>query len=191
MNSAVVCGHSFGGLIAMQFAREYPEETKALVLVSSFPSAPERMSTGRFTGLISSGGHPYHTSLSALFKVHMARILGRKNAGALVMEHQVASVKEIAHQAALVNQTTIAQRMKIVAKADFRETLSDIMAPTLVIAGSKDRAFLSGAQSLYQGIQDSSLEVIEGGAHFCFLTRHDQFNLLVDDFLSARLAKIS
>ena len=37
----------------------------------------------------------------------------------------------------------------------------------------------------------ASLEVIEGAAHFCFVTRHDQFNTAVDDFLAQRLAAIS
>ena len=192
LNSAVICGHSFGGLVAMQFALDYPEETKALILVSSFPAKPQDVSADRFTSWISAGGHPYHASFGAMVKLHMARLLGRKSAGTMVIEHQVAEVKTIAHQSAQVNRITVAERMKIIAKADFSATLGEIIAPTMIVAGAKDRSFfLSSAQALYEGIPDSSLEVIEDSAHFCFLTRHDQFNLLVDDFLSAHLSKIA
>jgi len=188
IDSAVICGHSFGGLIAMQFAIQYPEETKALILISAFPVAGEE-SAERFSGWISSAGHPLHTSLGAKFKLHMARLFGKNRPHAVNMEHQVAAVKAVAHQAEKVPGITINQRQRVMKKADFRNSLSEIVAPTLVIAGANDRAFfLSSAQQLYQGMPDASLEVIEGGGHFCFLTRHDQFNLAVDDFLMDRLA---
>ncbi|HEY3297240.1 MAG TPA: alpha/beta hydrolase, partial [Armatimonadota bacterium] len=173
LDSAVICGHSFGGLIAMQFALQYPQETKALILTSSFPAPPAGVPLDRLTGWISSGGHPLHSSLGTMFKLHMSRLLGRKSSGAINMEHQVAAVRAVAHQAEQVAPTTIAQRTKIIAKTDFRAALSEINSPTLIVAGGKDRSFfLSSAQQLYQGIPDSTLEVIEGSGHFCFLTRH-------------------
>jgi pimeloyl-ACP methyl ester carboxylesterase len=191
LGAAVIAGHSFGGLIAMQFALQYPEETMALVLVSSFPVAPE-VPQARFLGWISSAGHPFHASLGARMKVQMSRLLGRRTSSALTMEHQVAAVREIAHQASGVPQATINQRMRIIQKTDFRSALPEIVAPTLVMAGANDRAFfLSSAQQLYESIPDSSLEVIEGGGHFCFLTRHDLLNDILDDFLTGRLAEIS
>jgi len=192
LDSAVICGHSFGGLIAMQFALQYPQETKALILVSSFASPPHAVPSERFSGYLSAAGHPLRGSIGNFFKLHMARLWGRKSAGALTFEHQISALKSVAHQAANVAPTTVLQRMRIVEKADFRNRLGDITSPTLIVAGSKDRSFfLCSAQQLYESIPDSDLEVIEGTGHFCFLTRHDEFNMVVDDFLSARLASIS
>lgn len=191
LDRAVICGHSFGGLIAMQFALQYPQETNALVLISAFPAAVD-IPPERLLGWISSAGHPFHTSLGARFKVNMARLLGRKTSGIVAMEHQVSAVRRVAHQATEVPQATINQRLRIAQRTDLRASLPQIVPPTLVVAGAKDRGFfLSSAQQLYEGIPNASLEVIENSGHFCFLTRHDQFNGVLDEYLKDRLAMIS
>lgn len=189
--NAVICGHSFGGLIATQFALTYPARTDALILASAFASPPP-VHQDRFAGWISSTGHPFHKSLGTSVKVQVTRLLGRKTSGAVAMQDEVAAVRMIAREAAKTSQTTIGQRMRIAQKADLRSALPAIQAPTLVIAGAKDKAFfLSSAQELYEHIPKATLEVIEDGGHFCFLTRHDQFNAAVDDFLTEHLAEIS
>ncbi|HUV03680.1 MAG TPA: alpha/beta hydrolase [Armatimonadota bacterium] len=190
VDSAAICGHSFGGLIAMQFAVQFPERTKALVLVSAFPTSPE-LRQDRLLGWISSAGHPFHKSLGTSFKVHISRLLGRRTSGALAMRDQVSAVRGIAAQAAKVSRATVNQRMRIIQKTDLRPALSQIQAPTLVVVGAGDRSlFLSSAQELYESIPEASLEVIESGAHFCFLTRHDRFNTAVDEFLTEHLAQL-
>src|SRR5882724_7284916 len=35
VNRAIICGVSFGGLVALRFAAEYPERTASLILVST------------------------------------------------------------------------------------------------------------------------------------------------------------
>ncbi len=188
---AVICGHSFGGLVAMKYAAKYPESTDALVLVSSFPSPPHA-SANRLVKWMSSTEHPYQKSLGTKLKMQLSRLFGVKTSNAMVMEDQVQAVRMIAHQASKTSQTTISQRLKIIQNTDLRGILSDIQAPTLIVAGAKDRqCFLSAARDLYEGIPKASLEVIEDAAHLCFVTRHDLFNTLLDDFLSDRLAEIS
>ncbi len=191
LNNAVICGHSFGGLIAMEFAIKYPEVTDALILVSGFASPPP-VPQDRLISWISSTGHPFHKSLGTSFKVQMARLLGRKTSGAVAMQDQVQAVRMIARQAAKTSPTTVAQRLRIILQTNLTDALPQILAPTLVVAGSKDKPFfLTSAQELYERIQDATLEVIEGTGHFAFLTRHDQFNTLVDEFLTAHLAEIA
>lgn len=191
LNSAVICGHSFGGLVAMQFALQYPQETNALILVSAFPSMIDTPSD-RFLGWISSSGHPYHASLGAKLKVNVVRLLGKRSPRALAMEHQSSAVRMIAHQAEDVPQATVVQRQRIIQKTNLISRLSQIAPPTLVIAGSRDRTFfLSSAEHLYQEIPNASLEVIEDAGHFPFLTRHDQFNAILDEYLEDRLLEIT
>lgn len=191
LGHAVIAGHSFGALIAMQFAIQYPDMTDALILASAFPSH-QGVSPKRMTSWISSTGHPFHKSLGTSFKMQMARLLGRKTAGTLAMQDEVQAVRMIAREAAATSATTIGQRMRIIQKADFREALPLIVAPTLIVAGARDKPFfLTSAQEMYERIPNASLEVIEGGGHFSFLTRHDQFNAAVDEFLTAHLAEIA
>ncbi len=191
LDSAVICGHSFGGLVAMKFAAKYPERTKALILVSAFHSAPSK-SMESFLNTISSIENPLRTSVITRFRVYLDRMLGRRTTGALFREHQVESIIEVANQAMKTSRITINQRLKIIKETDLRASLPQIVSPTLVIAGSKDNEFfLSSAQSLYERIPDASLEVIEEVGHFSFLTRHDQFNSTVDEFLAQRIVAIS
>lgn len=191
LSGAVICGHSFGGLVALKFALRYPEMTRALVLISGF-AAPPPDTSDRFLASISAAGHPFHRSLGARFKLHMARLLSGGSPHALTMEYAMSAVRTIARQAEKTNQTTIDQRMRIIRTSDFRASLPEILAPSLIVVGAKDRPFfLSSAQEMYEGIPDASLEVLEDGGHFCFLTRHDQFNAALDDFLKERLARIS
>jgi pimeloyl-ACP methyl ester carboxylesterase len=191
LHGAVICGHSFGGLVAMEFALQYPDLAKALVLVSSYASVPH-IPADELVAATSSAGHPFHRGIGTAFKLRIARLLGRKTAGTVAMEDEVSAIRTVARQAEKTSKTTIYERMKIIQKTDLRDRLPLIEMPTLVIAGAKDRAaFLSSAQQLYESIPNAALEVLEGTAHFCFLTRHDQFNTVVDDFLTSRLAEMS
>lgn len=190
MRSAVICGHSFGGLIAMEFAVRYPEQTRALILVSAFSSPPD-MSPEALLGHISAAEHPLKTSVVTKVRAFAERLLGKQSSSSLVMEHQVEAVLDVARQASGTSKTTIQQRLGIIKGTDLRPNLPKIVAPTLVVAGAKDKAFfLASAQGMYERIPDATLEVIEGVGHFCFLTRHDQFNSAVDDFLTDRLAQL-
>lgn len=191
LNSAVIAGHSFGGLIAMKFAAKYPEVTNALILVSAFASPPQ-VPGDRLVSWTSSAGHPFHKSLGTSIKVQMARLFGGKTSRVLAMQDQVQAVRMLAREAAKTSPTTVNQRLRIIQRTDFHEVLPQIVAPTLVVAGAKDKpVFLASAQQLYEHIPHASLEVIEDAGHFCFLTRHDQFNTAVDDFLTEHLAEIS
>lgn len=191
LDGAVICGHSFGGVIAMEFALRHPDLAKALVLVSSYPSPPTIL-PAELVSWTSSAGHPFHTALGTKFKLQIARFFGRKTSGTVAMTDEVHAMRTVARQAARTSRTTISQRVRIVQKTDLPHRLPELEMPTLVIAGAKDRSvFLSSAQELYEGIPNATLEVIEGAGHFCFLTRHDQFNTVVDEFLTSHLAEIS
>jgi pimeloyl-ACP methyl ester carboxylesterase len=188
LDSAVLCGHSFGGLIALQFALRYPECTKALILSSTFASPPT-VPQSQLLSWISSAGHPFHRSLGTRFKLHIARLLKRDSAE--TMTDQAAAIRSVARQADEVSPTTVQERLHLISKADYRSRMREILSPTLVVVGSREKpVFLTGAQELYERITDASLEVIEGAGHFTFLTRHDEFNAAVDEFLSERLGEI-
>ncbi len=191
VHGAVICGHSFGGLVAMEFALRYPDLAKALVLVSAYPSALP-IPAQELISSTSAADHPHHRAFGTRLKMRVARILGRPSPGMIAMADEVTAVRAVARQAASTSKTTISQRVRIIQRSDFRSRLPELDMPTLVVAGARDRSvFLSSAQALYEGIPNSSLDVIEDAGHFCFLTRHDQFNTVVDEFLTSHLAEIA
>jgi pimeloyl-ACP methyl ester carboxylesterase len=72
------------------------------------------------------------------------------------------------------------------AEADLRPLLPTVDVPVLVLAGDDDqRSPLPVAQALHDAMASSTLEVLPGLGHECFLEDSDRFNAAVRRFLSA------
>jgi len=191
IGSAIICGHSFGALIAMKFSMMYPDYARALVLISAYSAPPHDISDS-FLMNISAAGYRQNRSLSAKLRMHITHLITGKNSDIIRMSHENATMKQLIQEAEKTNKTTVSQRMKIIRKTDLTESLIFLSMPVLVVAGSADIPFiLSSAQSLYEKIPDASLEVIEKAGHFCFVTHHDLFNAALDEFLKERISQIS
>lgn len=178
IDAAVVCGHSFGGMIAQELAMSHTDRVSALILISSFPTlppgAPDKLHSwftpGRQTG---------HSPLS-----WVRGLFGGKSESDL---SDTLSARD-----SPASRAAVEARLGLAQSTDLTPRLSEIGAPTLVLVGEKDRREIQhAAQALYEGVTDSALEVIEGGDHFCFHTRHDLVNAAIDDFLTARMASIT
>ncbi|XP_050539267.1 valacyclovir hydrolase-like isoform X2 [Daktulosphaira vitifoliae] len=66
-----------------------------------------------------------------------------------------------------------------------QEALSKIMAPTLVIHGTKDEAVdMKHPLYIQNNIKKSSLELIQDGTHHMHISHYNQLNSLIDNFLS-------
>ena len=64
-----------------------------------------------------------------------------------------------------------------------------VEVPTLIVASSGEPHYvLSGAQTLYEGIPESAMDVIEDADRFYFYTRHDLLNGILSDFLTEAIA---
>jgi pimeloyl-ACP methyl ester carboxylesterase len=92
---------------------------------------------------------------------------------------------------AQISRATLNARLSIVRQFDSRGWLSEIEVPTLAIVGAQDRPeFLSAAQTLYEGIPQCQLEVVEDCDHYCFFTRFDIVDDLIDNFIKENLSKL-
>lgn len=73
------------------------------------------------------------------------------------------------------------------AEADLREALPSISVPTLLIHGGADeRSPLTVAEDLHDRISTSTLVVLPGLGHECYLEDPDRFNAEVRGFLLGR-----
>ena len=62
--------------------------------------------------------------------------------------------------------------------------LSQIQVPTLIINGSLDKETpLYMAKKLNKNIKNSTLVVVQGAGHFCFIDKPNKFNMEVKEFL--------
>jgi pimeloyl-ACP methyl ester carboxylesterase len=179
VSTAVICGHSFGGAVAQEFAITYPEDTSALVLISAFatlPSATDERLISWLTPRGGSGGGAFGW---------LRTMFGHR-------EIEPDSYEWLASQAAGVSRGVVEFRLQAARSYDATERLAAIGVPTLVVVGAKDREdFLKAAQVLYDGIPDCDLEVIEGGDHYCPFLRHDLVNAALDEYISSRMSSIA
>lgn len=181
--NAVIVGHCFGGLIAQQFALTYPQQASAVILSSTFPHLPQH-SPQQIVDLLAPGPIQFESPVARFFR----KLFGGRRPE--VEEDE--GLAWLTTKNANLDRATLDARIRVIERFDMREHLGEITVPALVVVGAEDHApILHGSQQLDEGIQDSNLEVIEGGDHFMFYTRHDLYNDVIDDFLMSHLAELS
>ncbi len=176
VDTADVVGASQGGAVAQQFAYDYPERVRGLVLACTFAhnmlSRRERLE-GRLS--------PW-----------LVRILGVRRLAGLVINS--AGGQRLTPETARWLQGILAAndtgRMVAAVKAmnafDSRPWLHQITCLTLVIAGAQDAAVpLVHTQMLAQGIPGAQLRVVDGAGHTLIWTHTDIFVQAVEAFLAS------
>lgn len=170
-----VVGLSMGGVIAQQFAHDYPERVKKLVLASTFTvMRPDNLSEWfyflhRVTALALRG-------LPAQAKVVAQRVFPKPEQAVLreMLEATIAGADKKAYQGA----------MRALGFFDSRKWLPAIKQPTLVVSGAEDSTVSVGAQAkLARGIPGAKHVIIENAGHAVNVDQADKFNQILLDFL--------
>jgi pimeloyl-ACP methyl ester carboxylesterase len=175
IDSAAVLGYSQGGAIAQQLALDYPEHCNRLVLACTYAfnmATPREQLEGHVTPLL-------------------LRVLGPRRFAQFVVSQ---GAKELDKERAewLVNLMANQDRQLMIAAwnetmaFDSRQRLGEIVCPTLIIAGSQDRAVpLHHARMLHEGIRGSQLVVIEGAGQTLIWTHPAEFVQVTEEFFAA------
>jgi pimeloyl-ACP methyl ester carboxylesterase len=155
ISSAIIVGHSMGGTIAQRFALDYPEMTKAVVLVGSFASFQNKASITELRGIVSMLQDPIDSGF--------------------VAEFQKSTIFQSVDDNSFKNYVT--ESMKVPADVwkaiatelltvDLSIHLPGIQIPTLIIWGDKDLlAPRSDQQLMNKSINSSRLLVYDGIGH--------------------------
>ena len=177
VGAAHVVGYSQGGAVAQQFARDYPERVRGLVLACTYAynmlSPRER--------------------LEGMLAPWLVRILGMRRLARLVFAGAGGGPRLPPETAAWLQGILAANgkaRMVAAVEAmkafDSRPWLHEIAAPTLVLTGAEDTAVpLAHARMLAQGIPGARLRVVEGAGHTLLWTHTDSFIQAVEAFLAS------
>lgn len=181
IHEAVVIGHTLGAMVALKFAATHPGRVPAVVVVSAAPT---------FAGVADEDILEHLSPGEIEEEGFVARLWKR-------VTHKVPSPIDdsdplahlVRHGAA--DRSTLNARMRLMRETDVTPMLADVQAPTLVVAGARDWSrILAGSQLIDQATPDSAIEIIENADHFCFFTRHDKFNALIDDFVCREVPRL-
>ena len=160
---AVLVAESFGGALSMSVALARPDLVRGLVIVNSFPYFDERLKLRTAPWLMRS------IPWAAM------PIVRRYTSNHQHSPHtNDADISEFRERAKAIDRDSYIRRLQILAHYDIRERLGEIEAPTLFLAGDRDRLLPSvrWARYMHERVRGSSMSILEGYGHVCLID-HD------------------
>lgn len=175
INQVHLVGLSMGGVIAQQFALDYPQLVSKLVLVSTFSKLrPSNWSQWLYFAqrmlLVHSVG------LASQSKVVASRVFPAPDQQALrdMAAEQFSSADPRAYRAAMRNLGLF----------NSSQRLPEIKIPTLVITGANDSTVTPSRQKeLAENISGARQVIIPGGGHAVAIDQSESFNAILLEFL--------
>jgi pimeloyl-ACP methyl ester carboxylesterase len=170
-------GHSWGSTLALEVARRRPELLRTLVLVGAYAgwkgSLPPREVQQRLEFALAAADTPSEfepSSMPGLFSEVMPADRAAELAG-LMAQIRPTGTRTMAHA---------------LAEADLRDALPTIQVPTLLVHGAADaRSSTSVAEAMHRAIPDSTISLLPGLGHGCFLESPSRFDAAIRPFLRA------
>ena len=160
---AILLGESFGGALCLSTFLARPELVKGLVIVNSFPWLENRLQL--HAGRLAMKVIPWAAM------PHIRRGTQSRIQSAHTSEEDLA---EFHLRMLQVGQHGYRRRLEILQHYDLRGRLEEISAPTLLLAGNRDRLIPSERWGTYMNkhIPNSDLHILDGYGHIC-LINHD------------------
>jgi pimeloyl-ACP methyl ester carboxylesterase len=187
IDRAVICGVSFGGVVAVRLAAAHPEHVSALVLAST--PAP---------GWHLKPRHDFYARLprifGPLFLVESPFRMRDELAAALPNPRVRRRFKRRVLKTALtapISFKAMAGRARLMQSIDLRPDCARITAPTLVLTGDAvlDHVVPAHGSSEYARlIPGARAAVLERTGHLGSVTRPEAFAALIADFVRDRIA---
>ena len=188
----IIMGLSLGSIIAQQFASDYPDRAKALVLAGTavYLRTPplQEMYKARLAALRSKD-RPIEKYLDAFFSTPLgkkdATMLGDEFRKSRLGKYLVELLKQRAIEE-LEPETHIAFN-EVFRRLDMRDVVSKIRVPTLVISGEEESVEL--VKEAHGLIKGSGFKVVSAAGHYSCMENPQEFNLYVDEFLESIKSK--
>jgi proline iminopeptidase len=177
-------GHSWGGLLAMEYAIKYPQHMKSLVLVSSMgatsdcmgPFLKTRIERTTHEDSVSTAALQTSPGFTARYPETMSKYMrilfktyffDRRFADSLSIQFNQNTASNLFPIFGLMG--------KCFAKYDLYKQLAGIQCPTLIIQGDYDPFPAEFGRKIAQHIKNSRFLLIEHCGHFPYIERQQEF----------------
>jgi 3-oxoadipate enol-lactonase len=180
---AVLCGVSFGGVVALHVAAEFPSRVAALVLAStpgpSFRLRPRHLMYARAPLLF---GPVFMAEVPRRFRAEFASAMPDAKARRRFALRQLRTFVR-----APLSLRRMAERARMIGELDLAAVCGRISAPTLVVTGEPALDFVvpvQGSSDYTRLIPGARGAILHRTGHHGTITRPDAFAALVHEFVS-------
>lgn len=194
LKKVFLLAHSFGGIIAVNYAKKYPQYTKGIILANvtlhflNDESVKEQIEYGKSLLQTQNRAVPKDSLSSELSKISSA--LRKKRIGYKFLTEDIETIKQMDKIDSL-HPRIIDFGMAVISKpkdfpeyyADYTFVTKDIYVPVLIITGKKDKAV--GTQH-YKTFQFPNQKVVSiDGGHLLYYEKNKEFVNAVNNFVKA------
>ena len=174
LGPCIIVGHSFGGLITQRFALDYPELTKAIVIIGSEPSFADNAGIPEFASEIKKFSDPIDPKFAEAFQL-----------STVAKPIDPAEMNMFVGQSLIVPAQVWNSVGELLMATDFSKELRNIKVPALILWGDRDGLCnWNGQQQLTDGLINSRLVVYKGTGHSIHWEDGDRFVMDVVAFIS-------
>jgi proline iminopeptidase len=186
-------GVSWGGALALQYALNYPQNLRRLVISSGFASTPELVAEmkrlkrllprevqdtlAKYEALWAYNHPDYLKAVDVFYHEYLCRL--PKWPEEVTKAGDYSSIP-VYYTMNGPNEFTINGNLR---DCDIRNRLSEIKVPTLVTVGRYDEVPPKIAETIHQGIQGSQLVLFEKSAHLALWEEPAKYEQTIRDFV--------
>lgn len=174
----ILCGHSMGGYIALEFIHMYPEMIESLILVGSRADADSNEAKDqRYKTLKRIRENGLEAFADDFSKLVLADVKSeekkelKKYVETLILDNDPEDVMMVIGALASRKDSTL--------------TLKEIRCPTMVVVGADDKVTSWGVNhSMARRITNCQFAKVANAGHMVNIEQPDKFNALVETFIS-------
>jgi len=204
LQSSALLGHSWGTVLALEYALRYPARVSRLVLMNPAPASASDVTVLRTSYLAQLGpdmerqreilnGAAYKAgdpeAVTARYRIHFKFALARPaDYDKLMTAMHAAFVSQGGE--GIVKARAVEDRLMAdswnVPGYDLMPRLRDLKIPTLVITGDHDFIPVEIARHIASAIPNARLVTLQGCGHFAYLECPDDVRRVIRNFMAAR-----
>lgn len=184
--------HSWGGLLAMKYAIQYPDQVKSLILINSIGASSE---INTKTNQILAARFTKEDSIRRMELIQTQDF--QKRDPKTIETLMKIGFKHQFHNPALIDSLDLDLNENYVKTSgllqnltkdllnyDFHVDLKAIKSPTLLIYGGYDPLTETAGQRIHQAIEKSDLKIIDDCGHFPFIEKPEEFKETILTFVN-------
>lgn len=190
-----LAGHSWGAILAINYAKQFPNNLKNLVLIAPAPANSEYFDQ-MFKNM---QNKRKDEDIKEMVKVMSSKDFDDRNPETVLKAIKIGDKVNLADQskidelyADMTFSAASANNMLLVNSImeknffnyNITENMSLITCPTLIILGDLDNVPFASAQLLQENLQNARLEVLKSAGHYPFFEAQKDFNFAIEGFLN-------